>query len=96
MAENDKRDAAELLLIQMQQLWNDLEEAYVQIILAEKTIASALENVRLNDDYYKVGTGLLTDLLDAQSALQQARDQYTEATTGYQMKLSRYKQATAQ
>ena len=80
----------------MQQLWNDLEEAYVQIILAEKTIASALENVRLNDDYYKVGTGLLTDLLDAQSALQQARDQYTEATTGYQMKLSRYKQATAQ
>lgn len=96
IAENDKRDAKELMLIQMQQLWNDLEEAYAQIILAEKTIASATENVRLNNDYYKVGTGLLTDLLDAQNALQQARDQYTEATTDYQMKLSRYKQATAQ
>jgi outer membrane protein TolC len=96
IAENDKRDAEELLLIQMQQLWNDLEESYAQIILAEKTIASAVENVRLNNDYYKVGTGLLTDLLDAQNALQQARDQYTEATTGYQMRLSRYKQATGQ
>ena len=96
IAENDKRDAQELLLIQMQQLWNDLEEAYAQIILAEKTIASAEENVRLNNDYYKVGTGLLTDLLDAQNTLQQARDQRAEATTDYRMKLSRYKKATAQ
>jgi outer membrane protein TolC len=96
IAENDKRDAEELLLIQMQQLWNDLEEAHAQILLAEKTIASAAENLRLNNDYYKVGTGRLTDLLDAQNALQQARDKYTEATTGYQMKLSRYKQATGQ
>jgi outer membrane protein TolC len=96
IAENDKRDAQELLLIQMQQLWNDVEETYAQIILAEKTIASAKENVRLNNDYYKVGTGLLTDLLDAQNALQQARDQRAEATTDYQMKLSRYKKATAQ
>lgn len=96
MAENEKRNAEELLLIQMQQLWNELEEAYAQMQLAKKTIASALENVRLNEDYYKAGTGLLIDLLDAQSSLQQARDQYTETTTGYQMKLSRYKQATAQ
>lgn len=96
MAENEKRNTKELLLIQMQQLWNELEEAYAQMQLAEKTIVSALENVRLNEDYYKAGTGLLTDLLDAQSSLQQARDQYTEATIDYQMKLSRYKQATAQ
>lgn len=96
IAENNKRDAQELLLIQMQQLWNEVEEAYAQMQLAEKTIVSALENVRLNEDYYKAGTGLLIDLLDAQSSLQQTRDQYTEASTGYQMKLSRYKQATAQ
>lgn len=96
MAENEKRNAEELLLIQMQQLWNELEESYAQMQLAEKTIASALENVRLNEDYYKAGTGLLIDLLDAQSSLQQTRDQYTEAAIGYQINLSRYKQATAQ
>ena len=94
MAENDKRNAEEMLLIQMQQLWNELEESYQLIQLAERSISTALENVRLNNDYYLAGTGLLIDLLDAQNLLQQARDQYTEATTGYQMKLSQYKQVT--
>ena len=96
IAENDKRNAEEMLLIQMQQLWNDLEEASHQVQLSEKAIVSALENVRLNTDYYQAGTGLLTDLLDAQNALQQVRDQHTEAVTGYRMKLSKYKQATGQ
>ena len=96
IAENDKRNAEEMLLIQMQQLWNDLEEASHQVQLSDKAIASALENVRLNADYYEAGTGLLTDLLDAQNALQQARDQHAEAVTGYRMKLSKYRQATGQ
>ena len=96
IAENDKRNAEEMLLIQMQQLWNELEEASHQILLSEKAISSALENVRLNTDCYEAGTSLLTDLLDAQNALQQARDQHTEAKTGYQIKLSKYKQATGQ
>ena len=96
IAENEKRDAEEMLLIQMQQLWNELEEASLQVQLSEKTITSALENVRLNSDYYKAGTGLLTDLLEAQSTLQQARDQHADAVANYQIKLSKYKQATAQ
>ena len=96
IAENDKRNAEELLLIQMQQLWNELEEAHTQMLLAQRSIATALENVRLNNDYYHAGTGLLTDLLDAQNSLQLARDQYTEAATGYLMKLSKYRQATEQ
>jgi len=96
IAENDKRNAGEMLLIQMQQLWNELEEAYAQTQLAERAITAALENVRLNGDYYHAGTGLLTELLDAQNSLQQARDQYTEAATGYRMKLSRYRQATGE
>jgi len=95
MAENDKHNAEEMLLIQMQQLRNDVEEAAQQIHLADKAITSALENVRLNSDYYKAGISLLTDLLDAQNALQQARDQRTEAVTLFCVKLARYKVATA-
>jgi outer membrane protein TolC len=96
IAENDKRNAEEMLLIQMQQLWNELEEAYAQMQLAGRGVDTALENVRLSDDYYHAGTGLLTELLDAQNSLQQARDQHTEAATGYRMKLSKYRQATGQ
>ena len=80
----------------MQLLLNDVEEAAQQVQLADKAIAATLENVRLNTDYYEAGTGLLTDLLDAQNSLQQTRDQYTEAATEYRMKLSRYRQATGQ
>ena len=96
IAENEKRNNEELLLIQMQQLWNDVEEAAQQVQLADKSVASALENVRLNTDYYEAGTGLLTDLLDAQNALQQTRDQCTEAVTDFYLKLAKYRQATGQ
>ena len=93
IAQNDKRNAEEMLLIQMLQLRNDVEESAQQALLADKAIVVALENVRLNADYYEAGTSLLTDLLDAQNALQQARDPRTEAVTVFCMKLARYRAA---
>ena len=96
IAENDKRNAEELLLIQMQQLLNDVEEAAQQVQLADKAIAAALENVRLNSDYFEAGTALLTDLLNAQNSLQQVRNQRTEAIMAYCIKSAKYKQATGQ
>lgn len=94
IAENSKQDNSELLLIQMQQLWNELEESYKQVELACKSITSATENVRLNRDYYAAGTIALSDLLDAQTLLQQSRDQYTEACTNYLTKRTKYLQVT--
>jgi outer membrane protein TolC len=96
IAENNKRNAEEMLLIQMQQLRNELEETMLQVQLSEKTIVSALENVRLNEDCYKAGTSLLIDLLDAQNSLQQARDLNIEALTAYRIKLAKYRQATGE
>jgi len=40
----------------------------MQIQLAQKTIDTALENLRLNEDHYHADTGILTDLLDAQTS----------------------------
>ncbi|MDR2859510.1 MAG: TolC family protein [Mediterranea sp.] len=96
IAENNKQNASEMLLLQMQQIWDELVEAYRQMALFEQSIDIATENVRLNGDYYKAGTGILTDLLNAQSALQQSCDQYTEAVMGYRIKLSKYLQVTGQ
>jgi outer membrane protein TolC len=62
--------------------------------LAEEAVAEATENLRLNEDYYKAGTVTLTDLLDAQSFLQQTRDRYTESITVYRFKRSNYLQVT--
>ena len=93
-AEYSRQNANELLLVQMRKLWNELEESYKQVKLSEESIAAAEENVRLNTDYYKAGTVTLSDLLDAQSLLQQSRDQYTGDYTAYLIKRTEYLQAT--
>lgn len=93
-AEYSRQNANELLLVQMRKLWNELEESYKQVKLSEEAIATAEENVRLNTDYYKAGTVTLSDLLDAQSLLQQSRDQYTGDYTAYLIKRTEYLQAT--
>lgn len=93
-AEYSRQNANELLLVRMRKLWNELEESYKQVKLSEESIGTAEENVRLNTDYYKAGTVTLSDLLDAQSLLQQSRDQYTDDCTAYLMKRTEYLQAT--
>jgi len=80
----------------MQKLWNELEESYKQVKLSEESIATAEENVRLSTAYYQAGTETLSDLLDAQSLMQQSRDQYTEDYMNYQIKRTQYLQATGQ
>ena len=93
-AENDREDARGMMLVEIESKWNDLQEAYSQILLSERSIASATENLRLNNDYFRAGTVPLTDLLDAQTLLQQSRDLRTDACTAYYEKLTAYLQAT--
>lgn len=95
-AEYSRQNGNELLLIGMRKGWNELEESYKQVKLSEESIKTAEENVRLNTDYYKAGTVTLSDLLDAQSLLQQSRDQYANDYTAYLIKRTEYLQATGQ
>lgn len=92
--EYTRQNSNEQLLIRMQKLWNELEESYKQVNLSEESIRTAEENVRLSTDYYHAGTETLSDLLDAQSLLQQSRDQYTEDYTNYLIRRTQYLQAT--
>ena len=93
-AEYTRQDTNEKLLLQMQKRWNELEEAYKQAKISEESVKTAEENVRLSTDYYQVGTETLSDLLNAQSLLQQSRDQYTDDYTNYLIKRTEYLQAT--
>lgn len=83
MARQDREDNRQLLLIQMQSAYNDLDNAYKQIILARKSMETSAENLRLNEDYYHAGTSTMSDLLDAQTRNQQSRDQYADAVSLY-------------
>lgn len=93
-AVNERQNNIELIAVQIEQTWNELQEAYKQIQLSQRSIASATENMRMNQDFFKAGTVTLTDVLDAQTLLQQSNDQFIEACTGYQLKLTEYKICT--
>lgn len=95
-AENDRRESVELMQVEIVRCWDELREAYEQIRLAEKSIVSATENLRLNEDYFRAGTVSLSDLLDAQTLLQQSRDQLTDAGADYRVKLAKYRLITGQ
>ena len=86
-------DNAELLKIRMQKNWNDVDDAYKQLVLAKKSIEQSEENLRLNRNYYHAGTVTMNDLFDAQQQYQQCRDRYTDAYASLQTKIVAYEQS---
>ena len=86
-------DNSKLLKIRMQKSWNDVQESYQQLQIAQRSIEQAEENLRLNRNYYKAGTCKMSDLLEAQMLYQQSCDKHTDAYAEYQNKLLEYRQA---
>ncbi|MDR1259593.1 MAG: TolC family protein [Tannerellaceae bacterium] len=93
-AENTREEKASLLLLQMQRVHDEMNEAYQHVLLTRRSIAVARENFRMSEDHYKAGISILSDLLDAQNLLQQSRDQYTEAATEYYARQAEYIKVT--
>lgn len=87
-------DGGEQLMIRMQKTRNDLQSAYQQVLIAQKSIEQATENLRLNENYYKAGTSGMSDLLDAQALFQQSKDKYAEVRANYEIKKTEYLQVT--
>lgn len=96
VAENTRDDAGELLLVQMQQLYNQLEEYYNQVEIARLSIETANENYRMQHDAYQAGTATMSELLNAESLLHQSKDQYSNDYTNYVLKRMEYLHATGQ
>ena len=92
--ENTLRDGSQLLVINMQNTWNAVTDAYKQVQIAIESIAQAEENLRLQTDYYQAGTCTMSDLLEAQTLYQQSRDKYVESYAQYEVKKREYLQAT--
>lgn len=94
MARNQLSDASELLEVNMVNTWNALNTSYEKIAIAREAIAQSNENLRLNENYYHVGTVTITDLLKAQTLYRQAHDRFVDAYGEYQIKTVEYLQAT--
>ena len=87
-------DNAQLLQIRMQKTWNDVVEARQQLLLAQRSIEQAEENLRLQRNYYSAGTSTMSNLLEAQLLYQQTLDKRVDAYAALQTCLLDYRQAT--
>ena len=95
-AREQMEDSGQKLIIYMNSAWAAVETSHKKLFIARDAITQAEENLRLNRDYYRVGTTNMTDLLLAQQRYQMARDRYTEAYASFQTKLLEYRKATGQ
>jgi len=94
IARNKLAETSELLTLQVVQANNELNEYYYQTQMDEKSLEQATENLRITTDNYKAGVVSMSDLLEAQSAWQEASDNLISARCDYQIKKARYLQTT--
>ena len=95
-AKEQMLDNGQKLVIRMNNAWAAVETSHKKLQIAHSAIEQAEENLRLNRDYYRVGSTKMTDLLLAQEQYQQACDRYTDAYATYQTNMLEYRQATGQ
>ncbi|MBP1640733.1 MAG: acriflavin resistance protein [Bacteroidetes bacterium] len=94
IARNESKNNTELLTLQIEKVWNELTESYKQIAVAAESIGQVEENLKINRDNFSAGMINITDLLEAQTLLQQAKNQLTDSQTAYKSKLVEYMQVT--
>ena len=84
----------EKLQLQTQQIWNHLQESYVQLALATTNVEMAQENLTLSQRNYQAGLIGLSELLEAQTLYQQSLDQQNDQKIAYLTALKRYQKYT--
>lgn len=89
-AQNQQEYLNAQLVLQIRKLWLDLESSWEQMNVAEESVRTAEASVRDLKAYYDAGLSPLSELLQAQTQLRQAADDYTEQSIGYAMALQAY------
>ncbi|NLJ83251.1 MAG: TolC family protein [Bacteroidales bacterium] len=90
--ENNYTNTLELLTLQTEQAWNEVNEAYMQLQISQLAIKQANDYLRVSSDSYDSGVISLSGLLDAQSTLQQKQNDYLDAYIDYFQKRTAYLQ----
>ncbi len=96
IAQNNLEEKSELLLLQIDKSYRDLNESYMQIFVAEVANEQAREHSKIVKDNYDAGIIGTSDLLEAEAMLQKSQDELVDAKTNFKIKKAYYLQAIAQ
>ncbi|MGN0234198.1 MAG: TolC family protein [Bacteroidaceae bacterium] len=79
MAQEEQADKREMMLLELQQAANNLDEARLEVTLAENSLVQAEENMQVSQKQYQAGMETLSDCLEAQAAWQKANENLINA-----------------
>lgn len=93
-AENERVYLSEQILLQIRQLWFDLTSSWQQMLVMKQSLVLAESNLDQIFAYYRAGMVSLSELLQAQTQLSQARESYTSQALEYATALNAYRYRT--
>ena len=85
-----RQNNLEMMSLEIQDAYDNLESTYQQTLIAEKSVVRAEENLRICREHYRGGLSTMTVLLDAQRQQQQALTQRNTAISEYLQAKTRY------
>jgi outer membrane protein len=92
-AEDSKTQLIEGIILEVKQDYLNMLTAEKNIAVAEKSIEQAEENLRMNEERYKYQVATATDVLDAVTLLAQARVNYYNALSDFNIAKARLDRA---
>ena len=92
-SKSEERATLELLTLEAAQAANKLEESALEHSLAQQSVASATENLRVSSRQYEAGVETLGDYLEAQALWQQTNQTLIEARINRFLRWIEYRQA---
>lgn len=96
MAKNKLEESTEMMNLQIEKSYKDLNESYQQIEVAQVSVAQAEEHFKVIEDHFKAGLIKTSDLLEARALLQESTDYLWDAKAQFKIKQASYLQAIAQ
>lgn len=88
---NTMKDA---ITLEVTQDYYNMIKAREKVLVAEQTVSQAEENYRVTDDKFKQGLTLNSELLDAETALLQAKTNQIQAQVEYELALAQIERST--
>jgi outer membrane protein len=95
IARNDQRDGQNQLRVGIIRYWYDMQDQLTQIHYAKDNLEQATENLKVNQDNYKAGLATISEVLDAQTAYQQASSTVATAFADFYVRAAVYNYVTA-
>lgn len=90
IASNRLEDGQNKLKVAIMQGWYSVVDAQKEISFAKENLQLAQENMKVSQDNYSSGLAGVSELMDAQAALQEAESDHVNAYAGFNSKMASY------